>query len=88
MQGGVSIIIKAEKHSKTFQKTIKLWKQQTENDNFANFPLLYDCISEIKNVFGNPISVPTELKQAFSLHLDELTKSLDEYFPIRESYAA
>ena len=36
---------------------------------------------------GN-ISVSTELKQAVSLHLDELTKSLDGYFPNRESYSA
>ena len=36
---------------------------------------------------GN-ISVPTELKQAISLHLDELKKSLNGYFPIRESYPA
>ena len=36
---------------------------------------------------GN-ISLPTELKQAISLHLDELTKSLDGYFPNRESYPA
>ena len=36
---------------------------------------------------GN-ISVPTELKQAISLHLDELTKPLDVYFPNRESYPA
>ena len=44
-------------------------------------------ISEIEDVSGNGnISVPTELKQAFSLHLDELIKSLDEYFPERESY--
>ena len=34
------------------------------------------------------ISVPTELKQAITLHLDELTKSLDGYFPNRESYPA
>ena len=36
---------------------------------------------------GN-IFVPTELKQAISLHLDELTKSLDGYFPNRESHSA
>ena len=36
---------------------------------------------------GN-ISVPTQLKQAISLHLNELTKSLDGYFPNRESYSA
>ena len=34
---------------------------------------------------GN-ISVSTELEHAISLHLDELTKSLDKYFPNRESY--
>ena len=36
---------------------------------------------------GN-IFVPTELKQAISLHLDKLTKSLNGYFPSRESYPA
>ena len=36
---------------------------------------------------GN-ISVPTELKQAISLRLNELTKSLNGYFPNRESYPA
>ena len=36
---------------------------------------------------GN-ISVPTELEQAISLHLDEPTKSLDGYFPNKESYPA
>ena len=35
---------------------------------------------------GN-ISVPTKLKQAICLHLDELTKSLDGYFPNRESFS-
>ena len=34
------------------------------------------------------ISVPSELKQAIFLHLDELTKSLDRYFSNRESYPA
>ncbi|XP_077974121.1 protein FAM200C-like [Styela clava] len=87
MQGGGVNIIEAEEHLKAFQKKIELWKRRTENDNFANFPLLDDCISEIEDVFGNGnISVPTELKQAISLHLDELTKSLDGYFPNRESY--
>ena len=46
-------------------------------------------MSEIEDVSGNGnISVLTELKQAVSLHLDELTKSLDGYFPNRESYSA
>ena len=76
MQGGGVNIIEAEEHLKAFQKKIELWKRRTENDNFANFPLLDDCISEIEDVFGNGnISVPTELKQAISLHLDELTVS-------------
>ena len=76
MQGGGVNIIEAEEHLKDFKK-IKLWKRRTENDNFADFPLLDDCISEIKDVSGNGnISIPTELKQAISLHLDELTKSL------------
>ena len=46
-----------------------------------------DYISGIEDVSGNGnFSVPTELKQAISL--DKLTKSLNEYFPNRESYPA
>ena len=59
------------------------------SDNFPNFPLLDDCISEFENVYGNGnISEPSELKQSISLHLDELIKPLDGYFPNRESYPA
>ena len=74
MQGGGANIIETEEHLKALKKKkIELWKRQTKNDNFANFPLLDDCISEIKDVSGNGnISVPTELKQAISLHLDEI----------------
>ena len=36
---------------------------------------------------GN-ISVSTKLRQVISLHSDELTKSLDRYFPNRKSYPA
>ena len=52
-----------------------------ENDNLTNFPLFDDCISKIKDVSGNGnISVSRELKQAISMHLDELAKSLNGYF--------
>ena len=89
MQGGGVNIVKAEEHLKAFQKKIGLWKRRTENDNFVNFPLLDDCISEIEHVSGNGnISILTALKQTISLQFDELTKSLDEYFPNRKSYPA
>ncbi|XP_040294297.1 protein ZBED8-like [Bufo bufo] len=64
-------------------------KRRIENDNFANFPLLDDCVSKIEDVSGiGDISVPTELKQEIATHLDELATSLDGYFPTRESYPA
>ena len=48
------------------------------NDNLTNFPLFDDCTSKTKDVFGNGnISVPRELKQAISMHLDKVAKSLD-----------
>ena len=73
-----------QRKSEGSSKNIELWKRQTENDDFANFSLLDDCISEIEDLSGNgSISVPTELKQAISLHLDELKKSFDGYFPNR-----
>ncbi|XP_028659137.2 protein ZBED8-like [Erpetoichthys calabaricus] len=89
MQGGGVNIIEAEENLKAYQKKLQLWKRRTKNDNFANFPLLDDCVSMIEDVSGiGDISVPTELKQAVATHLDELAKSLDGYFPTRESYPA
>ena len=85
MQDGGVNIIEAEEHLKAFEKKIELWKRPTKNANFANFSLLDDCMSEIEDVPGN-ISVPTELKQAIILRLDKPIKSLDGYFPNRESY--
>ncbi|XP_073501335.1 protein FAM200C-like [Phyllobates terribilis] len=64
-------------------------KSGFENNNFANFPLLDDCASKIEDVSGiGDISVSMELKQTIAMHLDELAKSLDGYFPTRESYPA
>ncbi|XP_040275747.1 protein ZBED8-like [Bufo bufo] len=84
MQGGGVNIIEAEENLKAFQKKLPLWKRRIENDNFANFPLLDDCVSKIEDVSGiRDISVPTELKQAIATHLDELATSLDGYFPTR-----
>ncbi|XP_033842336.1 protein FAM200C-like [Periophthalmus magnuspinnatus] len=89
MQGGGVNIIEAEENLKAFQKKLPLWKQRTENNNFANFPLLDDCVSKIEDVSGiEDISVTVELKQAIATHLDELAKSLNGYFPTRESYPA
>ncbi|KAF2348918.1 hypothetical protein FHG87_020325 [Trinorchestia longiramus] len=60
-----------------------------ENNNFADFPLLHDCVSQIEDVSGiGDISVPAELKQTIATHLDGLAKSLDGYYPTRESYPA
>ena len=89
MQGGGVNIIDAEENLRSFQKKLQLWKRRTENDNFANFPLLDDCVSKIEDVSAKgDISVPRALKQAFAMHLDELAKSLDGYFPTRISYPA
>nr|XP_024655565.1 protein ZBED8-like [Maylandia zebra] len=89
MQGGGVNIIEAEEHLKAFQKKLTLWKRRTENNNFANFPLLDNCVSKVEDVSGiGDVSVSTELKQTIATHLDELAKSLDRYFPTRESYPA
>ena len=89
-------IFDALNYLKSTDARLSLWKRRTENDNFANFPLLDDCVSKIddgvskiEDVSGiGDISVPGELKQAIAMHLDELAKSLDGYFPTRESYPA
>lgn len=38
MQAGGVNIMEAEEHLKAFQKKLQLWKQRTENKNFANSP--------------------------------------------------
>ena len=79
MPGSGVNIIEAEENLRALQKKLPLWKRRTEND----------CVSKIEDVSGiGDISVPGELKQAFAIHLDELAKSLDGYFPTRESYPA
>ncbi|XP_024139827.1 protein ZBED8-like [Oryzias melastigma] len=82
MQGGGVNIMEAEEHLTAFQKKLPLWKRRTENNNFANFPLLDDCVSKIEDMSGiGDISVSTELKQTITTHLDALAKSLEGYFP-------
>ncbi|XP_054464244.1 protein FAM200C-like [Anoplopoma fimbria] len=81
MQGGGVNIIEAEENLNAFKKKLPLWKRRTENDNFANFPLL-----DVSGI--GDISVPGELKQAIAMHLDVLAKSLDGYFPTTQSYPA
>ncbi|KAF2363742.1 hypothetical protein FHG87_005496 [Trinorchestia longiramus] len=44
IQGGGFNIIEAEENTKAFQKKLMLWKRRTENNNFANIPLLDDCV--------------------------------------------
>ncbi|KAF2359448.1 hypothetical protein FHG87_009794 [Trinorchestia longiramus] len=68
MQGGGTNIIEAEENLKAFQKKLPLWKQRTENNYFANFPLLDDCVSKIDVSGIGDISVPAELKQAIATH--------------------
>ncbi|KAF2360772.1 HAT C-terminal dimerization domain [Trinorchestia longiramus] len=51
MQGGEFNIIEAEENLKAFQKKLPLWKRRTENNNFANFPLLDDCSQVQQQLF-------------------------------------
>ncbi|KAF2364897.1 hypothetical protein FHG87_004346 [Trinorchestia longiramus] len=44
MQGGGFNIIEAEENPKAFQKNLMSWKRRTDNNNFANNPLLDDCV--------------------------------------------
>ncbi|KAG9474578.1 hypothetical protein GDO78_004722 [Eleutherodactylus coqui] len=57
--------------------------QQVQNDGVNVVE-----VEENLKAFQKNIPVPGELKQAIAMHLDELTKSLDEYFPTRELYPA
>ena len=87
MQGGGVNIIEAEENLNAFKKKLPLWKRRTENENFANFPLLDDCLNKIEDVAEiEDISLHGELKQSIAMHLDDLAKSLDGYFPTTESY--
>ena len=88
MQGGGVNVIEAEEKLSAFQKKLPLWRRRTE-DNFANFPLLDECVSGIEdNSEVGGTAIPRELKQAIAMHLDELGKSFDGYFPDQAQHPA
>ena len=45
MQGGGKNVTEAEEKMSAFQRKLKLWQQQLENNNFPNFPLLDEVVS-------------------------------------------
>ena len=85
MQGGGVNIIEAEEKLCAFRRKLPLWRRRTENNNFANFSLLDECVSGIEdeNEVGGT-GVPEELKQGIATHLEELGKSFDGYFPDKD----
>lgn len=87
MQGSGVNIIEAAENLKAFQKKLPLCKRRTQNDYFANFLLVDDCASKVKDEFWiGDIFASGDLKKTIAMHLNELSKSLDGYFPTRESY--
>jgi len=89
MQGGGVNVIEAEEKLSAFRKKLPLWRRRTEKDNFANFPLLDECMSGIEDdsEVGGTV-IPRELKQSIAMHLDELGKSFDGYFPDQTQHPA
>ena len=52
-----------------------------DNDTFANFPLLDNCVSKTESVSGISGMYP-------AIHLDELAKSFEGYFSNTEPYSS
>lgn len=52
IQGGGVNFMEVEENLKAFQEKLPRWKRRTQNNSFANFPLLDDCASKIEYVSG------------------------------------
>jgi len=83
MQGGGVNIIEAEERLCAFRKRLPLWKSRVENNNFANFSLLDECLSDNQSQVADA-AVPEELRQLIVTHLEQLGKSFDGYFPDKD----
>lgn len=72
MQGCGISNIEEEENQKAYQKKLPIWTRQTESDNFANFPLLNNCVSKIENASETgDNSIYTRATEASNCH--ELT---------------
>ena len=78
MQGGGVNIIEAEEKMIAFQRKLKLWLHQLENDNFANFPLLDEIASSSNTAINveETINELQRLKPEFAEYLQKLQRSL------------
>ena len=68
---------------------MKLWPQRLENNNFANFPLLDEVVSN-GSAINDQVSC-NELKglpPVFTEHFQKIQRSFENYFPEQMQYPA
>ena len=77
------------KKSECFSEEIEIWRQQSENNNFANFSLLDKVVSN-----GSAINDKVTCNEfqgllpVFTDHLQKLQRSFENYFSEQKQYSA
>ena len=89
MQGGGKNLTEAKEKMSAFQRKLKLWRQRLKNNNFANFSLFDEVVSN-GSAINDKVSC-NELQgllPVFTEHLQKLQRSFENYFPEQIQYPA
>ena len=76
-QGPDVTIMDVTERLKAFQAKLPLWKRRLETDNFANFPMLEEVISQSR--IDNTEVLPSSLRENVCENLDRLQQSFESY---------
>ena len=79
IQGPDITIIDAMERLQAFQAKLPLWKRRLETDNFANFPMLEEVITQ--NRINNIETLSPSLRGNMCENLDRLQQSFKSYCP-------
>ena len=81
IQGSGKNVTEAEEKMSAFQRKLKLWRQQLESNNFANFPFLDEVVSNGFAINDEVSCNELGLLSVFTEHLQKLPRSFEKYFP-------
>ena len=79
IQGPDITIIDAKKRLQAFQAKLPLWKRRLETDNFANFPMLEEVITQSR--INNIETLSPSLRGNMCKNLNRLQQSFKSYCP-------
>ncbi|KAF2901803.1 hypothetical protein ILUMI_04386 [Ignelater luminosus] len=75
LQGKSVTVFNTRDKIASFERKLQFWMSTLEQNNFACFPILHECFTEIN------FEVDGEVSKVFLEHLNDLKASLLQYFP-------